>query len=132
MSSKRRGVLLSGIALAMLIGCQHRVLPPEPVALNSHAVSAHRFPGVDVSRTATGGTSIRIIGAVAGEGKPLYVVDGTLVTLQPGQSLDWLSPDDITSIKVLNNVSETDLYGPRGVNGVVVITTRWAVDSRSR
>jgi len=82
-----------------------------------------RFHGVDVSRTATGGTSIRIIGAV-GVGEPLYVVDGTPMTISPGRGLDWLGPEDIASIEVLKYPAETALYGPRGVNGVILVTTK--------
>jgi TonB-dependent SusC/RagA subfamily outer membrane receptor len=71
--------------------------------------------------------SVRIIGAVLGESDPLFVIDGTPVTVKRGK-LDWLSPEDITGIRVLKYPTATAQYGPRAVNGVVVITTRWSIE----
>jgi len=85
---------------------------------------------VDVGRTAYGGVSIRIIGAVLGETEPLFIVDGTPVTPNRGGNLDWLGPDDITSIRVLKDPVADAVYGTRAVNGVVMITTRWSLRTR--
>lgn len=79
---------------------------------------------MDVIRTANGGVRIRILSGMASEGEPLYVVDGTPVTVIPGRGLDWLSPEQIARIDVLKYPAETAIYGPRGVNGVVIITTK--------
>ena len=86
----------------------------------------NRFPGVYVVRTPSGGFSVRIRGAgtVSGSAEPLYVVDGIPVEATPGRGLDWLNPADIERIDVLKNPAETSMYGLRGANGVVVITTK--------
>lgn len=72
-----------------------------------------RTPGVYISER--GEISIR--GAA---GPPLLVVDGVPLT---GSSLDFLNPADIESIRVLKG-EETTLYGSRGGNGVIEITTK--------
>ncbi|WP_412062840.1 TonB-dependent receptor plug domain-containing protein [Rubrivirga sp. IMCC45206] len=84
-----------------------------------------RFAGVDV-RESAGGIQVRIRGEssfMAGQ-EPLYVIDGSPVAPGPGGTLAGLSRADITDIRVLKSASETSSYGPRGANGVVVITTR--------
>lgn len=87
---------------------------------------AGRFPGVYVIRTPSGGWSLRIRGVstLRGSGEPLYVVDGLPVRLDPGHGLDWLNPADIERIDVLKNPAETSMYGVRGANGVILITTK--------
>lgn len=85
-----------------------------------------RFPGVHVRRTPNGGFSVRIRGAstfISNE-EPLYVVDGQAVQVTPGRGLDWLSPGDVARIAVLKDAAETSMYGVRGANGVIVITTK--------
>lgn len=87
---------------------------------------AGRFPGVSVSRTDGGGLQIRIRGGsntFYGSDEPLYVVDDT--PLQPGSGgIIFLNPNDIQKIEVLKNPADIALYGMRGGNGVVKITTK--------
>jgi TonB-dependent starch-binding outer membrane protein SusC len=84
-----------------------------------------RFAGVHVLLTPSGGFSIRIRGSTAPvDREPLYVVDGMPVEVTPGRGLDWLNPADIARIDVLKNPAETSMYGGRGANGVVIITTK--------
>lgn len=82
---------------------------------------------------------IRIRGgnSITGGNEPLYVIDGFIVyndvssnktgargsdaTLDP---LSFLNPSDIESIEVLKDVSATAIYGTRGANGVIIITTK--------
>ena len=52
---------------------------------------------------------------------PLFVVDGF-----PMSNIDYLSPNDIASIEILKDASASAIYGSRGANGVVMITTRQA------
>lgn len=87
---------------------------------------AARVPGVNVRRTPGGGVSIRIRGAsrLSADQEPLYVVDGVPVQSSPGRGLDWLDPADIARIDVLKNATETSMYGGRGANGVILITTK--------
>ncbi|MCH8567934.1 MAG: TonB-dependent receptor [Balneolales bacterium] len=64
--------------------------------------------------------TVRIRGTgTTGDPEPLYIVDGMPVT-----GIDFLSPGDISSIEVLKDASATAIYGARGANGVVMITTK--------
>ena len=87
---------------------------------------AGRVAGVRVIPTANGGFTIRIrgTGSLTEETEPLYVVDGMAVQVNPGQGLNWLNPADIARIDVLKDPAETSMYGVRGANGVIVITTK--------
>lgn len=71
------------------------------------------------------GRSIRIRGAksMLGDSDPLFIVDGRQV-----DDIGYLSPDMVESITVLKDASSTALYGVRGANGVLVITTRSSND----
>lgn len=85
---------------------------------------AGRFPGVQVYQM-PGGLSVRIRGqnSVYGNNEPLYVVDG--VPLEPSPNgLLTLNPSDIAKIQVLKDISSTAIYGVRGANGVILITTK--------
>jgi TonB-linked SusC/RagA family outer membrane protein len=63
---------------------------------------------------------IRGVGTINGNAEPLYVVDG----VQVGTNANFLNPQDIESIEVLKDASATAIYGSRGANGVVMITTK--------
>jgi TonB-dependent SusC/RagA subfamily outer membrane receptor len=85
-----------------------------------------RFPGVHVVRTPAGGFLIRIRGVstILGNKEPLYVLDGMAVEVDAQRGLDWLNPADIARIDVLKDAAETSMYGVRGANGVILITTK--------
>ena len=79
--------------------------------------------GVDISaasgRAGTGfNIQIRGQNSLAGGG-PLYVVDGVLVG-----GIDFLNPNDIESIDILKDAASTAVFGSRGSNGVVMVTTK--------
>ncbi|MFL5538626.1 MAG: SusC/RagA family TonB-linked outer membrane protein [Longimicrobiaceae bacterium] len=94
------------------------------------------------SATPGGGISIRVRGtsSITGNSEPLYVIDGFPVENDPEASspgdggratasvppnpLAVLNPNDIESIEVLKDASATAIYGSRGANGVVIITTK--------
>ncbi|QMW04634.1 SusC/RagA family TonB-linked outer membrane protein [Spirosoma foliorum] len=85
-----------------------------------------RAPGVQViQNTGAPGASIsvRIRGAnsVQGSNEPLYVIDGFPIA---GSSPSILNNNDIESIEILKDASATAIYGSRGANGVVIITTK--------
>jgi len=84
---------------------------------------AGRASGVTVANdNSPGGTSrMRVRGpaSFAASGTPLYLVDGV-----PISNLNAINPEDIVSMEVLKDASATALYGVRGANGVVLITTR--------
>jgi TonB-dependent starch-binding outer membrane protein SusC len=81
-----------------------------------------------------GGVSVNVrgINSINGTNEPLYVIDG--VQIQPGNvgfgatsssnPLAGLNPADIESMEILQGPSATALYGSRGTNGVVLITTK--------
>ncbi|MDT0631012.1 TonB-dependent receptor [Rubrivirga sp. S365] len=82
-----------------------------------------RVAGVQVtpSSGAPGsGAQIRIRGVgTLNNASPLYVVDGLLL-----DDIDFLNPNDVESIEVLKDASATAIYGSRGANGVILITTK--------
>ncbi len=73
-------------------------------------------------KSMTGSTSVTIrgISTVAAGSNALYVVDGVIVDADKAM----LNPDDIASLEVLKDASATAIYGAKGANGVVVITTK--------
>jgi TonB-dependent SusC/RagA subfamily outer membrane receptor len=86
----------------------------------------HRFPGVDVVPMGQSAFVVKIHSGMVGFGEPLYVIDGAPITISSSRGIDWLKPDDIAQIKVLKYPDELTIYGPAGVNGVIVITTKQA------
>lgn len=86
-----------------------------------------RVSGVTVTRT-SGGIAVRVRGATSfnSDAQPLYVVDGMPIAAGPGGALSGINPSDIASIKVLKDAADLTMYGSRGANGVVVITTKRA------
>ncbi len=62
---------------------------------------------------------IRGIGSITGSTTPLYVVDGL-----PQDGIDYLNPNDIESIAVHKDASVAAIYGSKGSNGIIVITTK--------
>lgn len=83
-----------------------------------------RASGVVVSNTsgAPGGSvRMRIRGAnsILGDNSPLFVVDGLV-----GADFSMVNPDDIESIDILKDASAAAIYGSRGANGVIIVTTR--------
>ncbi len=91
-----------------------------------------RAAGVDIASNARPGEigQIRIRGqrSISGSNDPLYVVDG--VPLQSG-GIESFNPYDIASIEVLKDASATAIYGSRGANGVVLITTKKGQSGRA-
>jgi TonB-dependent SusC/RagA subfamily outer membrane receptor len=87
----------------------------------------HRFPGVDLAPMGRSAFLIKIHSGMVGSGEPLYVIDGTPMTISPNRGIDWFKPEDIAQITVLKRPDELTVFGPRGVNGVIVITTKQAV-----
>lgn len=83
-----------------------------------------RVAGVRVIRR-NGGIAVRVRGpnTMLGGRDPLYVVDGMPIQPGPGGYLG-INPRDVASIEVLKDAASTAMYGIRGANGVVVITTK--------
>ena len=79
-----------------------------------------------------GGMSIRIRGVATmnGDTNPLWVVDG--VQYGTNSNLSWLDPQDVANIEILKDASATAIYGSRGANGVILITTRKGQAGKTR
>ncbi|MEL6721379.1 MAG: SusC/RagA family TonB-linked outer membrane protein, partial [Bacteroidota bacterium] len=110
--------------------------------LNVESALQGRTAGVTVTRssgTPGGGVDVRVRGStsILASNRPLYVVDGVPVidvgvgsNSQIGvgngglSALSDINPDDIESIEVLKDAASAAIYGSRGANGVVLITTR--------
>jgi TonB-dependent SusC/RagA subfamily outer membrane receptor len=84
-----------------------------------------RSPGVLVARNGDGSISVRIRGPTSFymSNEPLYIVDGSPFYAGPNGALRGINPNDIQSITVLKDPTETTLYGVRAGAGVIVITT---------
>ncbi|MFH6961671.1 SusC/RagA family TonB-linked outer membrane protein [Flavobacterium plurextorum] len=114
----------------------------QPVT-NAIAVLAGRMPGVTVTQAsgvagASFDITIRGINSLRADGNtPLYIIDGvpystesiglgSTNTVQPGTTspLNNINPADIESLEVLKDADATAIYGSRGANGVVLITTK--------
>ena len=82
--------------------------------------------GVDITTNERPGSlgSIRIRGerSLTAGNAPLYVVDG--VPLMSASAIETLNPRDIETIDILKDASATAIYGSRGANGVVLVTTK--------
>lgn len=78
------------------------------------ATTSEGSPDADIRIRVRGGMSI------TGDNSPLYIVDG----VQVENGLSSISPQDIQSIDVLKDAAATAIYGARGANGVIVITTK--------
>jgi TonB-dependent SusC/RagA subfamily outer membrane receptor len=108
------------------------VLQERPAASLNQAL-AGRLTGVNVSVNSGrpgGRANIRIRGntSVSVSNNPLYVIDGVILNatgLTNGSTpIDYINPNDIASIEVLKDASSTAIYGARGANGVILVTTK--------
>src|SRR5699024_7850853 len=84
-----------------------------------------KIAGMNVSTNSGrpgGGTRVRIrgYGSINATNDPLYVVDGVVQTT----GISTINPNNIESVEVLKDASSTAIYGTRGSNGVVLITTK--------
>jgi TonB-linked SusC/RagA family outer membrane protein len=88
--------------------------------------------GVDITSNERPGElgSVRVRGvrSVTASNDPLYVVDG--IPLMSSSAIETLNPRDIESIDVLKDASATAIYGSRGANGVIIVTTKKGKDGR--
>jgi TonB-linked SusC/RagA family outer membrane protein len=94
-----------------------------PVASAIEAMSG-RLAGVQVTSTegspdAEMKIRVRGGGSITGDNSPLYIVDGF-----PVDRISDIAPSDIESIDVLKDASSTAIYGARGANGVIIVTTK--------
>lgn len=125
-TQKRRDVTGSVVSL------NGSAIKEVPVANIQQALQG-RMAGVEVQSVGTrpgAGAQIRIRGerSINASNDPLFVVDG----IPYGGTLNDINPDDIASLDVLKDASATAIYGSRGANGVVLITTKRGVPGDTR
>ena len=93
-------------------------------AANAMQAMQAKVPGVDLTQSdgqAGGGISIKLRGnrSILGSNDPLVIVDG----VEYGSTID-INPSDIESMDILKDAASTAIYGTRGANGVIIITTK--------
>ncbi len=89
-------------------------------------------PGMDITKesgeTAAGlDFTIRGNRSLTASNQPLFIVDGVQYS-----SIQFLNPNDISSVEVLKDAASTAIYGARGANGVVLITTKKGTEGGTR
>lgn len=104
-----------------------------PVASLTQAIQG-RAAGVRVSQSSNapgGGMNIRIRGgnSIQGGNEPLYVIDGYPLYNENGPGIN---PNDVESMEILKDASAAAIYGSRGANGVIIITTKRGKEGLNR
>ena len=117
----------------------------QPIASIDGALQG-KAPGVQVIQNAGNpgnGMSVRVRGmaSISANSDPLYVVDGVPIVAgdisqlglggQTPAAVSGLSPDDIDHVDILKDAAATAIYGSRGSNGVVVITTKRGLEGKT-
>ncbi|MFZ0488967.1 MAG: TonB-dependent receptor [Salegentibacter sp.] len=94
----------------------------QPAATATQSIQG-KAAGVQITPSGAPGSSpdvfIRGLGTAFGGQNPLYVVDGVLT-----DNIDNINPNDITNIDILKDASSLAIYGNRGANGVIIVTTK--------
>jgi TonB-dependent starch-binding outer membrane protein SusC len=97
----------------------------RPVS-NAFEAMQGKAAGVDITSNERpgeiGNINIRGVRSLTASNTPLYVVDGIPVMSTSG--IETLNPSDIEAIDVLKDASATAIYGSRGANGVILVTTK--------
>lgn len=113
-------------------GVSNRQYKNQPVQRVENILQG-RTPGVEV--TATSGMpgasmKVRIRGttSINKSSDPLYVIDGIISS----SGLDGINPSDIQSMEILKDASSTAIYGSRGSNGVILITTKQGSEGKAQ
>ena len=105
----------------------------QSVATSLDQVLQGRAAGVQVAQNSGipgGSSSIRIrgINSLNASNEPIFVIDGVVIDGATGSNtsnaLSSINPSDIVSMDVLKDASATAIYGSRGANGVIIITTK--------
>lgn len=118
------GVVKKRDVTGAVTGINEKDIKSRPVTDALQAMQG-KVAGVDIGsaeRPGTVGTiNVRGVRSLTASNSPLYVVDG--IPLMTG-GIEYINPNDIESIDVLKDASATAIYGSRGANGVVIVTTK--------
>ena len=113
-------------------GVSNRQYKNQPVQRVENILQG-RTPGVEV--TATSGMpgasmKVRVRGttSINKSSDPLYVIDGIISS----SGLDGINPSDVQSMEILKDASSTAIYGSRGSNGVILITTKQGSEGKAQ
>lgn len=113
----------------------------ERPAVSLNQALAGRIPGVQVNTNSGrpgGQSNVRIRGfsSINSSNNPLYVIDGVIIPVgtqtQNSNAIDYINPSDVASIEVLKDASATAIYGARGANGVILVSTKRGSNSGGR
>ena len=113
-------------------GVSNRQYKNQPVQRVENILQG-RTPGVEVTAT-SGMPGASMKGRVRGttsinkSSDPLYVIDGIISS----SGLDGINPSDIQSMEILKDASSTAIYGSRGSNGVILITTKQGSEGKAQ
>ena len=111
-------------------GVSNRQYKNQPVQRVENILQG-RTPGVEVTATSgMPGASMRVRGttSINKSSDPLYVIDGIISS----SGLDGINPSDIQSMEILKDASSTAIYGSRGSNGVILITTKQGSEGKAQ
>ncbi|MDR0697926.1 MAG: TonB-dependent receptor [Tannerella sp.] len=125
------GVQRKSDVTGAMVSVSEKQLKERPVTNAMEALQG-KAAGVDIINDARPGElgTIRIRGqrSITGSSDPLYVVDG--IPIQGRENINVLNTYDIKSIEILKDASATAIYGSRGANGVILITTHGGEEGR--
>lgn len=113
-------------------GVSNRQYKNQPVQRVENILQG-RTPGVEVTATSgMPGASIKVrvrgTTSINKSSDPLYVIDGIISS----SGLDGINPSDIQSMEILKDASSTAIYGSRGSNGVILITTKQGSEGKAQ
>tara|TARA_R110002049_G_scaffold14039_1_gene60025 strand:+ start:2912 stop:5902 length:2991 start_codon:yes stop_codon:yes gene_type:complete len=119
------GSVKKGDLTGSVVSVKNEEIAAFPTANIMQSLSG-RASGIQVKQNTGapgGGVSVRIRGtnSIQGSNEPLYVIDGFPYS---GSNPTVISNTDIASVDILKDASSTAIYGSRGANGVVIITTK--------
>ena len=141
----KRALLSSSLVIVVIAGCarsrtaaddsrqsrpQNRMITAEDIerspGISLEQLLVARIPGLRLARAADGRVAIHVRGpsTIVGDQEPLYVLDGIPLRSGSGGGFGGINPKDIASIELLSDPVNTAMYGVRGANGVIVITTK--------
>lgn len=91
-----------------------------------------KIPGVEVSVNSNApgyGAKVRVrgIGSINSSLDPTYVIDGVI-----GLDVNTLNPSDVASLEVLKDAAATSIFGARGANGVIIVTTKRGLHNKTQ
>jgi TonB-linked SusC/RagA family outer membrane protein len=114
-----------------IVSVKEEDLKKVPVANVMESLQG-RLPGVDITRSSgssSSGVNITVRGnrSLTANNGPLFIVDGIQYT-----SIQDINPNDIAGMEVLKDAASTAIYGSRGANGVIIVTTKKGASGKTR